>query len=150
VRANDVSAALVGRVELDAEEMERRRIAAAVPAVPADIGPGDLPGEGGLESIAISYTKGCYLGQEVMARLKAMGQVRRRLVRVVGSGVLPETLPAGLFSGDKRVGEVRSAVRAGAEGWSGLAIISLMQAAGGGSYALAVATEPTVRLIDEL
>lgn len=149
-RANEVSAALAGRVELDDEEMERRRIAAAVPAMPADIGPGDLPGEGGLESIAISYTKGCYLGQEVMARLKAMGQVRRRLVRVAGSGALPETLPAGLFSGDKRVGEVRSAVRTGGVGWSGLAMISLMQATGGGTYALAVAAEPTVRLIDEL
>lgn len=149
-RANEVSAALAGRVELDAVEMERRRIAAAVPAVPVDIGPGDLPGEGGLESIAISYTKGCYLGQEVMARLKSMGQVRRRLVRVAGSGALPETLPAGLFSGDKRVGEVRSAVRTSAEDWSGLAMISLMQATGGGSYALAVAAEPTVRLIDEL
>lgn len=149
-RANEVSAALAGRVELDAEEMERRRIAAAVPAVPADIGPGDLPGEGGLESIAISYTKGCYLGQEVMARLKAMGQVRRRLVRVAGNGAPPEALPAGLFAGDKRVGEVRSAVRVGGEGWSGLAMISLLQATGGGSYALAVAAEPTVRLIDEL
>jgi hypothetical protein len=48
------------------------------------------------------------------------------------------------------VGEVRSAVRAGAEGWSGLAMISLLQATGEGSYALAVAAEPTVRLIDEL
>jgi folate-binding Fe-S cluster repair protein YgfZ len=38
-RANEVWAALAGRVELDAEEMERRRIAAAVPAVPVDIGP---------------------------------------------------------------------------------------------------------------
>lgn len=148
-RANEVSAALAGRVELDDEEMERRRIAAAVPAVPVDIGPGDLPGEGGLESIAISYTKGCYLGQEVMARLKAMGQVRRRLVRVAGSGSLPDALPAGLFTGDKRVGEVRSAVRTGGVGWSGLAMISLMQATGGGTYALAVAEEPTVRLIDE-
>lgn len=149
-RANEVWETLAGWVDLDAEEMERRRIAAAVPAVPADIGPGDLPGEGGLESIAISYTKGCYLGQEVMARLKAMGQVRRRLVRVAGSGALPEALPAGLFSGDKRVGEVRSAVRAGAGRWSGLAMISLLQATGGASYALAVAAEPTVRLIDEL
>ena len=149
-RANEVSVALAGRVELDAEEMERRRIAAAVPAVPADIGPGDLPGEGALESIAISYTKGCYLGQEVMARLKSMGQVRRRLLRVSGKGAVPAALPVGLFAGDKQVGEVRSAVQEGAAGWSGLAMISLIQATGGGSYALAVAAEPTVRLIDEL
>jgi len=36
--------------------------AAGIAAVPGDIGPGDLPNEGGLELDAISYTKGCYLG----------------------------------------------------------------------------------------
>src|SRR5690606_4378085 len=51
---------------LDAEEMERTRIGAGIPAVPRDIGMGELPNEGGLEATAISYTKGCYLGQEVM------------------------------------------------------------------------------------
>jgi len=63
--------------EISIEEMARRRVATGIPAIPADVGSGDLPNEAALEGDAISYTKGCYLGQEVMARLKSMGQVRR-------------------------------------------------------------------------
>ncbi|ATC64323.1 folate-binding protein [Nibricoccus aquaticus] len=110
--------------EISEEELEHRRIESGIPAVPRDVGAGDLPNEAGLEEVAVSYTKGCYLGQEVMARLKAMGQVRRRLLKVEGAG-MPGALPAGLFHGEKRVGEVRSAVKAEA-GWSGLAMVSLL------------------------
>ena len=116
---------LRGGTALGLEDMERRRIAAGIPAVPVDIGPVDLPNEGGLETEAISYTKGCFLGQEVMARLKSMGQVRRRLLKVRGAGEIPPR-PTALFQGDRRVGELRSAVRDGAE-WIGLAMISLVQ-----------------------
>jgi folate-binding protein YgfZ len=113
-----------GAETVSAEEMERRRIAAGIPAVPRDIGPGDLPNEAGLESEAISYTKGCYLGQEVMARLKSMGQVRRRLVRVRGAEGDPPATPAAVFAGPRAAGELRSAVRDGAGGWIGLALVS--------------------------
>ncbi len=106
-------------------EMERRRILAGIPAVPVDIGPADLPNEGGLETEAISYTKGCYLGQEVMARLKSMGKVRRQLARVCGAGQPPQ-LPAPVFQAGRKVGEVRSVVSEGA-GWIGLALVSLLQ-----------------------
>ena len=78
-----------GAIETGRDELEYARIAAGIPAVPADIGPGDLPNEGGLEDSALSYTKGCYLGQEVMARLKNLGQVRRRLHVVRGRGRVP-------------------------------------------------------------
>ena len=117
---------LEGAAQLSVEEMERRRIEAAIPAVPRDIGPGELPNEGGLETTAISYNKGCYLGQEVMARLKSMGQVRRRLVRVRGSGDVP-AVPTDMFQGERKVGELRSAVRSG-EGFIGLALVSLLNA----------------------
>lgn len=113
-----------GRRELSAEEMERRRIEAVIPAVPRDLGPGDLPQEGGLDEGAISYTKGCYLGQEVMARLKAMGQVRRRLLRVRGAGEVPVT-PAALWQSGRAVGELRSAV-ATEKGFVGLAMVQLL------------------------
>lgn len=111
---------------IDAVELARRRIVAGVPAIPADIGGADLPNEGGLEQDAISFTKGCYLGQEVMARLKSMGQVRRRLVRVHGPGV-PPPVPAPLYVGAKTAGELRSAAMDGT-GWVGLALLSLLQA----------------------
>lgn len=109
---------------LSEEELERMRIEEGIPAVPRDIGAADLPNEAGLERDAISYTKGCYLGQEVMARLKAMGQVRRRLVRVRNNAAAPTAVPASLFSGDKRVGELRSAVRVDA-GWIGFAMVNV-------------------------
>lgn len=90
------------------EDVEYLRIAARIPSVPEDAGPGDLPNEAGLEAEAISFTKGCYLGQEVMARLKSMGRVRRRLLKVVASQMLAPTLPAALFQDDRKVGELRS------------------------------------------
>lgn len=113
-----------GAVTVTAELVERGRIAAGIPSVPADIGAGDLPNEGGLEVDAISYTKGCYLGQEVMARLKAMGTVRRRLVRVRGAGRGVPAVPCALLQGEKRVGELRSAVADGEGGFIGLAMVT--------------------------
>ena len=115
---------LAGAAEIGADELARRRIEAGIPAMPVDIGPGDLPGEGGLEAVAISYTKGCYLGQEVMARLKSMGQVRRRLMRVCGPGQVP-VVPAALWQNSKQVGELRSGV-GGETGFGGLAMLSLV------------------------
>ncbi len=111
---------------LSGDDLEKSRLHAGIPAIPDDLGPADLPNEGGLESVAISYTKGCYLGQEVMARLKAMGQVRRRLTRVTGLGPFPAERPATLYQGGKRVGEVRTWVVDGAGGWLGLAMLSLL------------------------
>lgn len=115
---------LAGGREVTAAEAERERIAAGIPAVPDDIGPGELPNEGGLERDAISYTKGCYLGQEVMSRLKNLGQVRRQLHVVRGTGEPPPRL-APLFQGDRKIGEVRSAAREPA-GFVALALLSLV------------------------
>ncbi|HTO03177.1 MAG TPA: folate-binding protein, partial [Opitutus sp.] len=114
---------LQGIRQIDAEEMNRLRIEQGIVAVPADIGLGELPNEGGLE-VGISFVKGCYLGQEVMARLKNLGQVRRRVMRVKGEGALPQ-LPADIFQGDRRIGEIRTAART-AEGFVALALISLL------------------------
>lgn len=137
----EVRTLLTGVPELNAADMERRRVQVGIPAVPQDIGLGELPNEGGLEREAISYTKGCYLGQEVMARLKSMGKVRRKLQRVSGSGA-PPAVPADLWQGGRKVGELRSVASTG-DGYAGLALLTLMyvQPAGGLSLAAdAVAT----------
>jgi folate-binding protein YgfZ len=105
-----------------AAELERLRT--AQPAVPGDIGPRDLPNEGGLDEIAISYTKGCYLGQEVMARLKNLGQVRRRLHLVRGAGAPPPPATA-LYQGERKVGETRSAAADGND-FIAMAMLSLV------------------------
>ena len=130
------------------EEMTRRRIAGAIPAIPVDVGPGDLPNEAGLEADAISYTKGCYLGQEVMARLKSMGQVRRRLLRVAGAGVEIPPRPAAVFVAARQVGELRSAVSDGAGGWIGLAMVSRLHVTPDTKLAFAADAEPSIRLLD--
>ena len=131
----------------DETEMERRRILAGIPAVPQDLGPNDLPNEGGLERDAISYTKGCYLGQEVMARLKAMGQVRRRLLRVRGMGAVP-ALPATLYAVGREAGELRSAV-AVADGFAGLAMVTLRQVPADGKLALAADAATALQLTEQ-
>lgn len=107
------------------EIFEAVRIAAGWPRVPVDLGPSDFPPEGGRHHQGVSYTKGCYLGQEVMARLAATGRLRRGLARVHGSA----DLPAGaveLVQADKTVGELRSWAGTGEEGaWIGLAMMQL-------------------------
>jgi folate-binding protein YgfZ len=143
--AEEARRRLTGSAEISAVELERRRIGAGIPAVPVDLGPGDLPNEGGLEAEAISYSKGCYLGQEVMARLKAMGRVRRRLERVSVAGAGLPAFPAPLFARSRAVGEVRSAVGDGAGGWMGLAMISLLYAGPGVRLALVPDGPPVVR-----
>jgi len=136
--------ALSGARLAGAGEVERMRIGSGMPSVPTDIGPADLPNEGGLDAQAISYSKGCYTGQEVMARIKSMGRVRRTLVRVRGDGA-PPALPAGLWRGDRREGELRSAA-ADAGGYLGLALVSVGAASAGGRLALGRGAAPTVEI----
>lgn len=108
------------------EDLDRARLRAGIPAVPDDVGPGELPNEAGLEENAISYVKGCYLGQETMARLKAMGQIRRKLLRVAGDGMAPTARPQALFQGVKRVGELRTTAPLPDGGYLGFALVTLL------------------------
>ncbi len=62
------------------EAWERLRVTAGVPRFGVDFGPDNLPQETGLEAAAVSYEKGCYLGQEVVARIHYRGGVNKGLV----------------------------------------------------------------------
>jgi len=144
-----VRATLAGGAEsADHTAAERARLQAAMPAVPVDIGPRDLPNEGNLEDVAISYTKGCYLGQEVMARLKNLGQVRRRLHLVRGSGAVPAPGTA-LFQGERKVGETRSAVAEG-DGFLGMAMVSLVNLDAAAGLALAAGGSAAVKILQRV
>ena len=102
-------------------ELEAARIAAGVPSVPADCGANEFPQECGLDAW-VSHTKGCYLGQEVMARIQSMGSLRRVLRRVEG----PVSVGLELKTPEGKVaGTVRSAT-----GDAGLALVSVDQAEG--------------------
>ncbi len=91
------------------EDLERMRITAGIPAIPIDIGPGETPLEGGLED-AVSLRKGCFLGQEVVARQTRLGRITRTLViTTVETHLDPETMYP-VFSDGKEVGSIRSSV----------------------------------------
>ncbi len=133
--------------EISSVVLERMRLAAGVPSVPMDIGPGDLPHEGRLDAIAVSATKGCYLGQEVMARLRT-GKIRRHLVRVAGAEPPPARLPAPLSQGGKIIGELRSAANDGAGGFLGLAMLTLLGLDPVALLSSAPDSPPAIRLLD--
>lgn len=94
---------------LSEDELERRRVAAGVPRWGREIDERILPAEAGLESTHISFSKGCYPGQEPVARLHYRGHPNRGL-RVLRLDRVPE-YDAELVHGDKVVGRVTSAVQ---------------------------------------
>jgi len=73
-------------------DWEPLRIARGLPLWGVDVGPDTLPPEAGFESDAISSTKGCYIGQEVISRLRSVGHVNRHLCVI---GTENATHPAG-------------------------------------------------------
>lgn len=89
---------------VDADEVETLRIAAGLPAWGRELKEGMLPPEAGLDRRAISYHKGCYIGQEVLSRIKSVGRVNRRLARLRTDS--PDTGP--LLADGRQVGELTS------------------------------------------
>ncbi len=71
-----------GGHNLSEAEFEWTRIANFWPMTPADFGEKTIPQELDRDSSTISFTKGCYLGQETIARLDARGQIQRKLCLV--------------------------------------------------------------------
>jgi folate-binding protein YgfZ len=65
------------------DEVEDLRISNGVPAWGRELTEGMLPPEAGLEGTDIAYDKGCYIGQEVISRIKSAGKVNRSLVRLM-------------------------------------------------------------------
>ena len=92
------------------ESLPTDRIEAGLPKAGPDLNEEIVPPEANLEGKAFSLSKGCYPGQEVVARMDTYGNVRRHLVGLI---IQDKTVPpAGskLFSGDREVGWVSSAV----------------------------------------
>lgn len=74
---------------LDAAFLEGLRVAAGIPRWGFELDEHTLPPEAGLERTHIDYHKGCYIGQEVISRLKSIGHVNRRLVLLTAEGRAP-------------------------------------------------------------
>jgi len=105
-----VGAALraAGAVSAGAAALEILRIEAGLPRLYAELDEDVLPAEAGLDS-AISTTKGCYTGQEIVARLASRGRVNHRLVGLALDAQTPPAVGDAIRNGVREVGEVTSA-----------------------------------------
>jgi folate-binding protein YgfZ len=112
--------AAAGAQAADAETAEILRVEAGVPAFGRDMDQDTIPLEAGIESRAISMTKGCYVGQEVIIRVlhRGHGRVAKKLVGLALDGDAVPSPGAIVNSADRAVGEITSAVRSPALGRS--------------------------------
>ena len=92
---------------LSADDVERIRIESAAPAWGKELDDTILPAEAGLDVTHVSFTKGCYPGQEPIARLHHRGKVNRSLRALAVDGAEPGD---EIRHGDKVVGRITSAV----------------------------------------
>jgi folate-binding protein YgfZ len=122
VRREDGSARLrerlgsAGLVEVAPEDLESWRILRGIARMGADFGPEALPAEAGLED-AIDFTKGCFLGQESVAKVRNLGHpprlllpVRSRAPIAPGAPVLADRLPVGEVTSSTHAREGTAAI----------------------------------------
>lgn len=95
---------------IDDAAWELARVRAGRPALFADFGDATYPQEAGLERVAVSFQKGCYLGQEVVCMLENRGQLNRRLCTLESEAELAPGVAIHDAEG-KKLGEVTSAAR---------------------------------------
>ncbi|MGH2980392.1 MAG: YgfZ/GcvT domain-containing protein [Solirubrobacterales bacterium] len=121
--AGRLSAALLeaGAQSIGDEAAEVLRVERGVPLHGIDMGPDNLPGEAGIVERAVSFTKGCYVGQEPVARMYHRGRPNRRLRGLRLSAPVSPGQP--IRSGDKEVGSLTSSVTSPRLGPIGLAIV---------------------------
>lgn len=114
----------LGLVAADAETFECLRVEAGEPLLGRELDDSVLPAEVGLDE-AVSETKGCYTGQEVVARMRSRGRANHRLVGLRFEAPPDPTAPSDrtLHVGDKKVGEITSQVVSPRFGPIGLAFV---------------------------
>jgi folate-binding protein YgfZ len=121
--AERLAAALreAGAVDVSPEAVELLRIEAGVPRFGAEMGTETMPAEAGIVERAVSFTKGCYIGQETVARLHYKGKPNRHLRGLRLSAAAEPGAPLRL--GEKEVGRLGGAGVSPALGPIGLAIL---------------------------
>jgi folate-binding protein YgfZ len=104
------TAAELGATLVDAGQYESHRIALGVPQGGLDFGYGDaFPHETDMDQLGgVDFTKGCYVGQEVVSRMEHRGTARSRAVPVRYDGLAPAA-GAAVTAGDRQVGTMGSA-----------------------------------------
>ncbi|MBS1846191.1 MAG: folate-binding protein YgfZ [Actinobacteria bacterium] len=110
-----------GAVEVSPEAVEIVRVEAGVPRFGAEMDAATMPAEAGIVEDAVSFTKGCYIGQETVARLHYKGKPNRHLRGLrLSAAAAPG---ASLRLGEKEVGTLGGSVVSPALGPIGLAIV---------------------------
>ncbi len=91
------------------EEMEAFRILQRVPAFPQELNADTFPQEAALEKTAMSFSKGCYIGQEILSRIKTTGKMPRELIaweaETAGGDLVAG---AALHLAEKKIGQITS------------------------------------------
>ncbi len=108
-----------------AADYEARRIVAGLPKMGAELTEKTIPAETGVIDLTVSFTKGCYTGQELVARIDSRGGNVPRHLRAL---VLPGPVTAGtelvaLTAEEQVVGVVSSAARSAGGDWVGLGYV---------------------------
>jgi folate-binding protein YgfZ len=102
------------------EIAEILRIEAGVPALGTEITEDSIPLEVGLWN-HVSFSKGCYIGQEIIARMESRGKLAWRLFGIRSGGeVAPGTV---IYAGDRSIGRITSSAHSPRFGWIGLASV---------------------------
>ncbi len=116
-----------GLVAESPEAFEQRRISTGVPWYGRELDASVLPAEARLDA-AISTTKGCYAGQEVVARMRSRGRVSSLLVRLAFEGQHAPAPGTHILVGGKKVGEITSATDHPSEGAIGMGFVKTAHA----------------------
>jgi folate-binding protein YgfZ len=110
-----------GAVEVSAAAAEILRVESGTPRFGAEMGTATMPAEAGIVETAVSFTKGCYIGQETVARLHYKGKPNRHLRGLRLSA--PAAPGTALRLGEKEVGQLGGSAVSPAFGPIGLAIL---------------------------
>jgi folate-binding protein YgfZ len=89
------------------EAMEALRVLESIPLYGVDLNDRDLPQETA-QTRALNFSKGCYLGQEIVERIRSRGKVNRQFHQFALQGARPDSLPLELRSNDQPVGRITS------------------------------------------
>jgi folate-binding protein YgfZ len=104
-----------GATPVGSEALEMQRILAGVPLYGVDIHERDLPQETE-QTRALNFNKGCYVGQEIVERIRSRGNVHRKFTGFVVDGTAAIAAGAKILADEKEVGEVTSAATLRASG----------------------------------
>jgi folate-binding protein YgfZ len=131
----------MGLAELDPESFEVLRIEAGTPVFGRDVTEKNLPQEVGRDAQAINFVKGCYLGQETVARLDALGHVNQVLKGLLLGPEAAAPAPGSLLEADgKRVGFVTSS--AISPGWDAPVALAMVRSTHARAGAALVVKQP--------